>query len=207
MPVISHSYAFAVDLDAGLLKPAVNMAIGAGDALGDTIGITVKRGGAAVDLDGIAVKAYFTRADGATVYVDGTASGSTAVIVLPEECYAYDGPFTLAVKLEDADNDTAVTVLYIMGSVILTDSGRVVDPGTVYPSYSELMELIARKITEPEEEGENGMVLTTDGNGGRRWMDISASTVAGTLKVDSDNYIIRTGSAGASGYFTILTEV
>ena len=204
MADLSHAYAFTVDLDAGLLKPVVNMSIGAGDSMGDTIAVTVKRGGAAVTLSDVSCKAYFIRADGGTVYINGSISGNVATVTLPEECYAYDGAFSLSIKLED--DDFSVTMLYLTGAVILTDSGRVIDPGTMFPSYTDLMAIIANKIDEPAEEGENGMVLTTDGNGGRTWQDIAASTVAGTLKVGNDTYTIRTGTSGASGYLTIVTE-
>lgn len=204
MPVVTHNYAFTADLNDGMRKPVADVSLGAGDALGDKVSVTLTQGGAAVTLTGMTAKGYFTRADNATVYIDGTVSGSTVSVTLPEECYAYDGAFTFALKLED--ETSAVTILYMLGSVIMTDAGRIVDPGTVFPSYAELMAMIDGKIDEPAEEGTAGMVLTTDGNGGRSWQDISASTVAGTLKVNDDTYVIRTGSSGASGYLTIVTE-
>lgn len=200
----TKSYSYEVDLARGMFRPLYGVMLGAGDVNADTFNIRITDNTETLDISGASVKAYFQRSDGATVFIDGTLSDGVASVALPEACYAYSGPFGLAIKLEDADN--AITIAYINGSVIATATGYIVDPGTLSPSIDELLAEIGNKIDEPDEEGNNGDVLTTDGHGGRSWENPTASTVAGSVQVDGVAYPLRTGEAGAAGYITLVLE-
>lgn len=200
----TKSYSYEVDLARGMFRPLYGVMLGAGDVNADTFNIHIIGSADTLNISGASVKGYFQRADGATVYIDGTLADGVASVVLPESCYAYSGPFGLAVKLEDADN--AITIAYVNGSVVQTTTGYIVDPGTLSPSIDEILAELADKIDEPAEEGNDGDILTTDGNGGRAWVNPTASTVAGSVEIDGTAYPWRTGDAGAAGYITLVLE-
>lgn len=204
MSIKSHLYVIDLARSPLTLRPIYGVMLAAGDAGADRFDILITDSATALDISGVSVKAYFQRPDGATVYIDGTPENCIASVTLPEACYTYSGPFGLAIKMEYAGN--AITIAYINGSVIQTATGYIVDPGTLSPSIDEMLAELQGKIDEPEEEGNDGDVLMTDGNGGRVWGDPAASTVAGSVQVDGTAYPWRTGDAGAAGYITLVLE-
>lgn len=132
-----------IDLESGSLHRCfLNHSIGEGDAEGNRYGVRVFRNKAAVDLTGCSVIGYFIRADKATSIITGVASGNTAYVSLPQECYAKEGVFSLAIQL--IGGGVTGTMRIIDGSVINTTTDAIIDPGGVVPDLDELMAVIER---------------------------------------------------------------
>lgn len=98
-----------------------------------------KRNGQHVDLTGT-VSGSFIRPDGETVALTGTLESGKAAVTLTGQCYDVTGRFTLTVFVTSAG---ATTALYSMtGNVRQTETGTVVDPGTILPGISDLINRI-----------------------------------------------------------------
>ena len=80
---------------------------------------------------------YVVRSDGETVPMTGTVSGNLLSIILPEEAYAIEGPINVAVK-SVADGDRT-TIFFGMGTILVGQTGTIVNPGDVIPDITELM--------------------------------------------------------------------
>lgn len=83
---------------------------------------------------------YAVRADGATVPMTGTVSGGSLAVVLPEEAYAVEGPVNIVIK--NVAGDVRTTVFFGMGTVIIGQTGTVVNPGDVIPDLAALLAAI-----------------------------------------------------------------
>lgn len=131
-----------VDLaDGGMAyRSPVMMAIGEGDILADRIGVDVLRNGEPVDLTDVLCTGYFIRPDGGTVVIEGVAIGNRAYVDLPQACYAYEGQFSLAVKL--TGGSVTGTMRIVDGVVRRTTTDTTVDPGTLVPSIEDLIQAI-----------------------------------------------------------------
>ena len=205
MSAIAHSYTLNVELNDGILELRGLYPVGLADAGADTFKAMVTQAGVAFGTEDFTVKGFFIRPDGQTVYLTGTALGSGASITLTAPCYALSGPYTLTVKLDDDDTNIA-TLFIIHGVVIATQTPDVADYGDEYPSLTALLAGLQGKIAEPASDGTAGQVLTTDGNGGRSWQDGPTAASANALTIGNDTYALRTGSTGAAGYITFVTE-
>lgn len=106
------------------------------DNEGNLIGVEVMDGGEAATVSGN-VSGYVIRADGATVVVSGTLSDNKASIVLPTSAYVAVGQVSIAIKVG------TVTVGACVAYVYRTTTDTIVDPGSVVPSLSELLQKIA----------------------------------------------------------------
>lgn len=130
-----------IDLECGNIhRSFMKHTIGMGDDRADRIGVRVFRSGQPVQLTGNC-KGYFIRQDGGTIPItNGTVSGNTAYVTLPDECYEMEGIFSLAIKIEDQSGK--ITVRIVDGMVARTSTDIAVDPGTIIPSVEALIELI-----------------------------------------------------------------
>lgn len=187
-----------VDLADGLLPENNLVVIAAGDEMANKFIASVYSEGTEVSLSGETCTGYFIRPDGVTVVINGTTESNRAIVVLPAECYYYAGHFVLSI------NVGGTTVRHIEGNVVVTSSERILDDGETY-SLAELTAMINAKLPNPETEGTNGQVLTTDGRGGTYWADPNQQNIAGRVRVSGTDYTVRTGTAGASGCLTIVT--
>lgn len=79
-------------------------------------------------------------ADGSTVPMTGTVSGNTAYIELASSCYSVEGQIQVFVKLTTGGVTT--TLVAGVGTVRLTETDAVIDPGTIIPSVSALINAI-----------------------------------------------------------------
>lgn len=154
-------------------------------------------------LAGKTCAANFIRADGVTVQLSGTVSGTTASVELTEDCLYYDGAFTLAMFISDSTH--RYTARVVSGRVIRTISERILDKGAAY-DLASLRAQIAAKIPRPAGAGNVGDVLVTDGAGGTSWANPATATAAGILSVGGTDYAVRTGTGGAAGYITFVLE-
>lgn len=123
----------------GLVRNYQPVCIGEGDSYANAFGVEVVRDGQPVDLTGVNVTAYFIRPNRSTVVINGglVEEGNIASVTLPQACYAYDGVFSLAIKLT-GDSVTG-TVRIVDGAVVNTTEGPTIDPGSVVPTLDELL--------------------------------------------------------------------
>lgn len=103
------------------------------DNLGNLIGVKVTDGGEIITLAG-SVTGYCMLADGQTVTVAGTRSGNMASIVLPQTAYTVPGPIRISIKLTEGSAIT--TLLACVGTVVRTQTGNIVNPGSVVQDWS-----------------------------------------------------------------------
>lgn len=131
-----------VELASGIVRDGGPVVIGEGDVLADRFGIDVYRGAGnfPIDLTGVSCQGYFIRQNGDTVVITGTVNGNRAYVDLPQACYAYEGQFSLAIKL--VGGGTTGTMRIVDGVVRRTTTDTPVDPGSVVPSLAELLALI-----------------------------------------------------------------
>lgn len=139
---------FDVDLNHPIQQRVLNTLLFLQNKQAHRIDVTLTQNGTPVALDGATVSAYMIRANGDTVVIDGSSSGSTASITLPETCYAVTGRVSLVMQV--ADKDSVTTILCLHGTVITTNTDTIVDPSNVVPSLSELLAQVAtiRAATE-----------------------------------------------------------
>ena len=154
-------------------------------------------------LTGKTCAANFIRADGVTVQLTGTVSGTTAAVELTEDCLYYEGAFTLAIFISDSAHRCTARV--VSGRVVRTQSERILDKGAAY-DLASLRAQIAAKVPRPAGAGNVGDVLVTDGAGGTSWANPATATAAGILTVGGTDYAVRTGTGGAAGYITFVPE-
>ena len=77
------------------------------------------------------------RADGTTVPMQGTVDGNQAYITLIPDCYAIEGNIQIFVKI--TIGDVVATLAAAVGTVRLTETNAVIDPGEIIPSVSALI--------------------------------------------------------------------
>ena len=146
---------------AGIIRGFKNIIVGEGDIAANRFGVAVYRDGEAVSLSGVSCVGYLIRPNGDTVVINGgTVSGNTAYVTLPQACYAYEGHFTLAIKL--VGGGVTGTMRIIDGSIVNTTTSTVIDPGSVVPDLTALLAQINRMEEATEAaEGAVGMIAAT----------------------------------------------
>lgn len=115
-----------------------------GDAASNMIGVRVFRYGEPVDLTGATVTGNVIRSDGATVTLTGTAAGNEASIVLSSNSLAIAGAIGVYIRVKVGDVQT--TVFGGVFTVVSTDTGSIIDPGTIIPSIDALIAELQEKI-------------------------------------------------------------
>lgn len=146
-------------VDAGLIY--------VGDNLAHKWAVECFYGNEVADLSGYSAKAYFIRNDKATVILDGSIEGHTAVVTLNNSCYRIAGGLKGVLKIIDAKTGASIAVgaMYVRVSVDSTDT--IVDEENIVPSLSDLLAEIeamrnatseAREITETATKAEEGRV-------------------------------------------------
>ena len=129
---------YPVDLQKGPVEVSLNRMY-LEDIKANRVGVTVTYGGAAVTLGGTCSGTAIL-SNGSTVAISGTISGNQAYIELPSAVYTVDGPVEVFVNL--TNGGVTVTLLHGHGTVVQTDTGTVIDPGTIIPSVSALIAAI-----------------------------------------------------------------
>ena len=84
------------------------------------------------------------RKDGTTVPMTGTVEGNQAYITLIPDCYAVEGDIQIFVKL--TAGDVTATLAAAVGTVRLTETNAVIDPGEIIPSVSALITAINNAV-------------------------------------------------------------
>ena len=132
-----------VALERGSIhRSFLNHSIGEKDIDGNVFGVRLTRDGNPVDVSLVSCIGYFIRADGETVVINGGLGvNGVCRVILPQSCYAVEGTFSLALKL--SGQGVTGTIRIVDGTVINTTTGTVIDPGSVVPDITELLEKIA----------------------------------------------------------------
>ena len=110
-----------------------------GDVLANRIGAIVTENGEAVTLGGTCSGTAIL-SNGGTVSVSGTVSGNTCYIDLPSAVYAVEGPVEIFVA--NVSGGKTTTLVAAFGNVRRTQTGSIIDPGTIIPSVSALIDAI-----------------------------------------------------------------
>jgi len=110
-----------------------------GDVLANRIGAIVTENGEAVTLGGTCSGTAIL-ANGGTVPISGTVSGNTCYIDLSPAAYAVEGPVEIFVT--NVSGGKTTTLVAAFGNVRRKETGTVIDPGTIIPSVSALIDAI-----------------------------------------------------------------
>lgn len=115
---VFHDDMRTVDLgDGDLEHSSTHVLIGGGDISAYRFGVRLFRNGVSEAVSG-SCRGYFIRSDGQTITLTGTVSGNEAYVTLTEDCCAFNGAFSLAIKL--IGGGVTCTVRLIKGMVART---------------------------------------------------------------------------------------
>lgn len=188
--MISGEFTRKVDVDADILMTPIRTLYASGDKNAHTFELSLYRNKEPLKIDGAGVIGYFIRADGYTVPVDGTASGSVAKVTLSESCYAVIGQFNLIIKVTVGSERKAV--FWGNGYVTRSQTDAIIDPSQTIPSLDELLAQIA--ATEAAAKAANtaatnansatkaAQTATTDANGAAKVANTAATNANGATK-------------------------
>lgn len=125
-----YEHIYTVDLNQPMKRHDVGL-LATYDKKANRFGAKLTRDGAAVDVSGCAVYGYFIRPNEHTVLFNGAVSEGIVYVDLPENCYYYDGAFTLSVKIKNGDMEQ--TVLLCDGRISQTRTDATIDEENVLP--------------------------------------------------------------------------
>lgn len=137
---ITTTLKYTVDLDKGGLREVLRSPLSTLNSKAHVFAVTITQGGAAAGVSGAACRAWFIRADGVTVPIDGTISGSVASVTLLPNCYAVQGRFELAVEL--TMGDVIHTILHVDGSILRTRTDSLTTGGSAVQSFDRLVSAV-----------------------------------------------------------------
>lgn len=109
------------------------------DNAANTINVHVHSAGVPESLGGT-ISANVIRSDGGTVAVDGSVSGDTATVVLPQACYAVPGVIHIIIK--STVSSVVTTIAAVVANVYTSSTDTVVDPGTIITDVAALIDAI-----------------------------------------------------------------
>lgn len=135
-----------IELNNGSVhRSFMSKTLGEGDKQANRFGVHLLRNGEEVSLEDATCTGYFIRADGGTVVIPGIVNENLAYVRLPETCYAIEGQFSLAIKVESG---TVIGTMRIIDGVVANVStDAIVDPGTILPSIEDLIDAIDEAVS------------------------------------------------------------
>ena len=157
--MIAETKTTRVDIRQGAAHLVLRAPLATMDNMAHVFEAQVYDGDTAADLSGATCEADFIRADGVTVMLDGTVSGSTASVTLGANCYAVPGRFELAVKL--TQGDTVHTILRAEGSVTTSRTDAMTGAGSGVHSFDQLEETLERLDDEVQNNRDSLSGLST----------------------------------------------
>lgn len=129
-----------IDLETGTIhRSFMNRSIGYKDNAADHFGVRTWRKGEAINLTGVSVQGIFMPPQGDPIAITSgnIVTGNEAEVVLPQACYNYNGPFTLAIKL--IGGGVTGTMRIVDGMVDNTHASGTVAPTGTVPTYQEVL--------------------------------------------------------------------
>jgi len=142
---------FNCDLHSGPVSASIRQMY-LGDIAANRVGVRVTDNGEAVALSGTCSGTAMLY-NGGTVALTGVVDGNVAYVDLPAAVYTVEGPLQIFVTLTHGGSTT--TLLEMRSNVTRTDSGVVIDPGTIIPSVAALISDIEDAVASiPEDYSE-----------------------------------------------------
>jgi len=172
MSAIPMKMRFNVDLQDPLVTQVLTTVLQQGDSGANVVEITLKNGGATAALNGNTVLAYFLRADGERVRIEGEIDNEMIKVELTAECYQVNGPAGAFVRLEDEAGNKR-TILRFAVNVESEGDGPIIDPSNRIPSVEDIiakmeeMEEAIKKAEQATQNAENAARPPYIGENGR----------------------------------------
>lgn len=140
-----HEDIIDIDLNSGTIaRSFLSRSIGEGDDMANRYGVRLFRGNEAVSAESASVIGLFMAPNGVNYLISETTyegstgtSGNKAWVQLPEDCYAVEGQFSLAIKL--SGGSVTGTMRIVDGVVTNTGSTGSVAPTSSIPSSAEII--------------------------------------------------------------------
>lgn len=135
---------FKVELNSGAAPVVSLRQMHYADIKANRVGAMVYLDGEPVTLTGTCAGTAIL-ADGSTVPITGgVVTGNTAYVNLPAACYSVEGQIKVFVTL--TSNGIVTTLLAALGTVQLTETDTVIDPGEIIPSVNALITAIEEAV-------------------------------------------------------------
>ena len=142
---IYHEDLIDVELSSGTISRSfLNHAIGEGDDMANRFGVRLFRDGEPVSAEDSEVIGLFMAPSGVNFLISETTyegstgkSGNAAWVQLPEDCYAVEGQFSLAIKL--GGGNVIGTMRIVDGTVSRTGASGAVAPTGSIPTSEEII--------------------------------------------------------------------
>ena len=142
---------FNCDLHSGPVSASIRQMY-LGDVTANRVGVRVTDNGEAVALSGTCSGTAMLY-NGGTVALTGVVDGNVAYVDLPAAVYSVEGPLQIFVTLTQGGSTT--TLLEMRSNVTRTETGVVIDPGTIIPSVAALISNIENAVESiPEDYSE-----------------------------------------------------
>ena len=170
-----------VELESGkILRTWMHRSIGLADIKANRFGVRVLRGGQPVNIEGSSCIGFFQAPDGTNLQISGSTytgvSGNTAWVQLPQNAYAYEGKFTLAIKL--VGGGVTGTMRMIDGTVDNTGTTGSVSPTSEVPSSAEIIAAYEQAVAVVDGAVRHDIVQSIDDTGkGKARANIDAAGV------------------------------
>lgn len=218
--MISGEFTRKVDVDAEILMTPIRTLYASGDKNAHTFELSLYRNKEPLEIDGAGVIGYFIRADGYTVPVNGTASGSVAKVTLSESCYAVIGQFNLIIKVTVGSERKAV--FWGNGYVTRSQTDAIIDPSQTIPSLDELLAQIAATeaaakaantaATNANNAAEAAQTAATDANAATKAASTAATnannaTKAAQTAITNANTATKAANAAAGKIDNMTVQV
>ena len=131
-----------IELESGSIHRSwMNHAIGLGDVKANRFGVRIFRNGEAVNIGSGTCQGFFMRPDGTNLQIQGSTytgvDGNLAWVQLPQDAYAFQGQFCLAIKL--IGGGITGTMRIIDGMVDNTGTTGAVSPTSTVPTSQEII--------------------------------------------------------------------
>lgn len=131
MADLIYKHIYKADVSQPLIRRDAGILLGMYDKTANRFGVELYDNGTALTLSGTTVTGYMIRPDGNTVTISGKTSGHQAYVDLTENCYLYDGAFTLTLKVGTQ------TVLICDGQIAVTRTDKTVNGNEVINTVSD----------------------------------------------------------------------
>ena len=135
----------------GFERTYLNHNIGKNDEIANRIGVRLFRGGEPVNLGDATCEGFFLSPAGQHIIISGEYAhtvDNVAYLDLPQACYNYEGPFTLAIKV--IGGGVTGTVRMVDGQVVNTFSDGAVAPTGSVPTYEEIIAVYNQMLEAKE---------------------------------------------------------
>ena len=190
-----------INLETGsIYRTFLKRSIGLGDVKADRFGVRVFRNGTAVNIEGSSCQGFFMRPDGTNLKIQGSTytsvSGNTAYVILPQDAYAYEGVFTLAIKL--IGGGVTGTMRIVDGVVDNTGTAGAVSPTSTVPTSAEIIAAYeaAVAVVDGAVRYDITQSLSSSAKGKAR-TNIDAAGIAQVVRVDEAQSLTNTQKGNA----------